>query len=658
MKPRIFTLIAMLAALPLLLKAQLKQDDPVLFTVDNTPVHLSEFKYIYTKTNGQTADFSKKSLQEYLDLYVKFKLKVQKAKEMRLDTIPSLQTELAGYRKQLADSYLIDREVTDKLLKELYARIQQDIDVSHILVTIGTPNTVPTPADTLAAYNKIMEIKKRLDKGEDFASVAREASEDPSAKDNGGNIGWLVAPLPNTFYDFENAIYTLAIGKASAPIRTRLGYHLLNVNQRRPARGEIEVAHILARAVNGNFDAAKTKIDAIYAELEMPGANFEQVATEKSDDEITKARGGYLGIFGIGRYERGFEDAAFAIEKDGQFSPPIRTSIGWHIIKRITKRSIQPFDVEKSRLEAKIKQDSRFEQARVAMLERIRKDNNFKEDQAALQAFIVAQDSAEFFTFKWKGIEADSGKILFTLGKDTKASIGEFADFLARSSNRRIRLKDEGVTAAINSLYPEFVNDVCLRFEESQLEVKYPEFKALMREYEEGILLFEATKIIVWDKASQDTIGLEKFYQKEKERYQWAERAVITTFKVTASARGINNDIRNYTVTHTPEEVLAKFNTKDTVIVSIEEKTMERKPGVNTVWKENEVSRPQLNRDGTTVFEKVMKVIPPGIKTLKEARGYVIADYQDYLEQEWVGQLRKIYKININQKVLDSLIKA
>ncbi len=654
---RIVNLILILALMPIFLSAQ-QQNDPVLFSVNGTPVHVSEFNYIYTKTNGDKADFSKKSLQEYLDLYVKFKLKVQKAKDMQLDTVPSLNAELAGYRKQLADSYLIDREVTDKLIKELYDRIQQDVNVSHILVTIGEPGTNPMPEDSLPAYEKIMEIKKRLDKGENFEKLAQEVSDDRTAKENSGNIGWLVAPLPNGFYELETAIYTAPLNKIVGPVRTRLGYHMVKISERRPARGEVEVAHILARAKDGNFDAAKAKIDSIYSELQKPDQSFEQMVGVVSDDDITNTRGGYLGIFGIGRYERSFEDAAFAIEKDGAISKPVRTSIGWHIIKRISKRTIQPFDIEKSRLEAKIKQDTRFEQARVAMLERIRKENNFKENSAVMNEFIAAQDSNVFFTFKWKDQSSIGDKTLFTLGTTTQATVAEFADYASRATGKRIRMKDIGIKAAVDNLYQEYVNDVCLRFEESQLEVKYPEFKALMREYEEGILLFEATKLLVWDKASQDTLGLEKFYETVKDRYKWEERAIIHTFKIVPESRAKVVAIKDYAEKRPSEQVLQQFNTEDQVVVTYAEKTLERKPGTTSVWNVGETGRLQINRDGSSSFDKIVEVIPPGLKTLKEARGYVIADYQDYLEQKWVEQLRKEYKVDINQKVLESLVKS
>lgn len=657
MLKQISFLTLLVALLPLWMQAQ-KKDDPVLFTVGNTPVHLSEFKYIYTKTNGQNGDFSKKSLEEYLDLYTKFKLKVQKAKEMRLDTLPSLKAELEGYRRQLADSYLIDREVTDRLVKELYDRVQQDVDISHILIEIGEPGTNPQPADTLKAYQEAQEIKKRLDKGEDFVKVAKEVSDERQAKETGGHIGFINAgALPSGFYDLEEAAYSTPINKYSGVVRSRAGYHIVKVHAKRPARGEVEIAHILVRAQDGNFDAAKVKIDSLQKELQKSGATFEKVAMAGSEDELTAQREGYLGIFGIGRYERSFEDAAFALEKDGAVSQPVRTGIGWHLIKRISRRNIQPFETEKNRLELKVKQDERHTQARTAMLDRIRRENNFKEYPAVLQKFIAAQNDT-FFTFKWRAPDVKSEEVLFTLGTTTKSTLGDFTDYIGRSTGKRIRMKDEGLDKAVQNLYKEYLDEFCLKFEESQLDKKYPDFKALMREYEEGILLFEATKMLVWDKASQDSVGLEKFYETVKNNYKWEERAVTSSFKITAEGRPQAAEIREYALTHPTEDLLKKYNTPEKTLVSVEEKIMERKPTVNSLWKAGEVSMLQITREGGSNFNKIEKLLPPGLKTLKEARGYVIADYQDYLEKKWIEQLQKEYPVNTNQKILSGLIKA
>ncbi|MEO7176047.1 MAG: peptidylprolyl isomerase, partial [Saprospiraceae bacterium] len=219
-----------------------QQNDPTLFTVANKPVALSEFKYIYEKTNGAKADYSRASVEEYLDLYTKFKLKVQKAHDMRLDTITSLKTELEGYRKQLANSYLIDKEVTDKLILEAYTRSQKDIDFSHILVR-AMPSV--SPIDSLNSYKKIQAALDRLKKGEDWNKVVKDVSEDANTRNKDGKVGFVAAIFPNGFYPLENAVYSTPVGKFSGIVRTDLGYHIVRVDEIRDARGEMEIGHIM-----------------------------------------------------------------------------------------------------------------------------------------------------------------------------------------------------------------------------------------------------------------------------------------------------------------------------------------------------------------------------------------------------------------------------
>ena len=643
-----------IALIPFNLSAQ--KSDPVLFTVDKTPVHRSEFEYIYTKTNGKSADFSETSLQEYLDLYVKFKLKVKKAKDLQLDTIPQLKKELDGYRRQLADSYLIDKEVTEKLIKEAYDRSKQDVDISHILISIKSEE------DKEAAYQRAMDVKKRLENGEDFTTVAKEVSNDKSVARNGGNIGFVTVLFPNGFYPLESAAYTLPIGKLSDPILTSAGYHILKVNNRREARAQIEAAHILIRKKDGVKPATiKSEIDSIYKELQG-GADFAEMARKHSEDKTTAPKGGNVGIFGINRYEKGFENAAFALKADNDYSEPVETSVGWHIIKRISKKDIQPYNIEKSRLETKVKKDDRFEAAKVAMIEKIKKENNFRENSEVLDKYINSLTDT-FLTFKWKAPVEKSEDVIFSLGKQNEVTLGQFTDYLGNASRKRLRMgRNADINEAARSLYSDFVNEQCLAHEEKQLEKKYPDFKALMREYQEGILLFEATKMLVWDKASQDSTGLEKFFQTIQGKYRWTDRAVTTTYRISADNKDKLPELRAFAAEHSAEEVLAKFNTEDQkIILSADTKTFEkgRNPDLNSMdWTVGALSQSEENkRTRTFKFLKIEDVLPPAEKSLKEARGYIVADYQDQLEKEWVESLRKEYKVKIDQKVFNDMVK-
>lgn len=660
MTKRIFSWFVLVTFINLAAFAQ--TDDPVLFTVEDDPVHLSEFEYIYTKTNGKNATFSKKSLDEYLDLYVKFKLKVQRAKDMQLDTIPELQRELDGYRRQLADSYLIDKEVTERLIKEAYERSKKDIDISHILIPIGGTGQ---PKDTLEAYQKTMNIRQKIDQGGDFAEMAKQFSADKSAQRNGGNVGYVTAMFPSGFYPLESAAYTLKQGEISQPVRTKSGYHLVKVNGERPARGEVEVAHILLRVPKdkkGDDKAIKQRIDSLYTALQG-GADFAELAKNHSQDKMTAAKAGYIGFFGINRYEKSFENAAFAIANDGEVSAPIQTAAGWHILKRISKKDIQPYKDAKSRLEGKVKQNDRFELAKEAMIKRIKREGNYTEDPATLNTFIAGLND-EFLTYKWKPSKEKSDEILFALGSDFKVNLGEYEDYLARASRKRIRMgKGTAIKDAVETLYADFVSEKALEYEERQLDKKYPEFKALMREYEEGILLFEATKMLVWDKASQDTTGLKAYYERYgKGKYRWEESATVSEYTIVAEAADQAPKIIKFAKKNGKDAVLAKYNTEDKKVISVTEKKVEKSKKEVELgaikWKAGETSEPATNPKNQSVqFSKVEAITPSKPKTLKEARGYVVADYQDHLERQWIEELRADYKVNINQKVFDSLVK-
>ncbi|MEN9611435.1 MAG: hypothetical protein RLZZ628_2249 [Bacteroidota bacterium] len=632
------------------------QTDPVLFTVQGTPVNVSEFKYIYAKTNGDKADFSEKSLREYLDLYTKFKLKVARAREMRLDTIPVLKEELNGYRRQLADSYLTDREVTDKLVKEAYNRIQKDVNISHILAVVDKNNSDEV------AYKKILALKVRLDKGEDFVKLAKEASEDKTSKEAGGSIGYVTAMLPDGFYQIESAAYNTEVGKVSEPVKSPLGWHLIRVNDRRDARGEMEVAHILIRKVKEGVvqKNAKFRIDSLYTVLGQPGADFNEIARVVSEDGYSAPRGGYLGFFGIGRYEKNFEDVAFDLRKDNDFSKPFESSLGWHIIKRVSRKLPEAFEAQKMRLKGRVQKDGRYELAKQSMLERIKRENKFVETEGALPKAIAGLDS-NFMKFTWKVPEPRNKNPMFTFNGDKTVTIGDFYEYMGENGNQRVN-GGENAAASAKKLYAEFVNRQSMAYEEQVLDKKYPDFKALMREYEEGILLFEAIKLNVWDKAATDSLGLDKFYNERKDKYMWEERAVLIHYTLADSAKAQIEALRKYAAKENPSEVLKKFNQKGALdIVAFKEDKIEK--GKNKAidamaWKAGSLSANELNkRDNSLNFVKIEKIIPKTRKTLKEARGYVVADYQDFLEKKWIEELTGKYKVQVTEKSLMDLVK-
>jgi peptidyl-prolyl cis-trans isomerase SurA len=656
------TILSFIALISITAFAQQADKSAVIFTVAGEPVTVGEFEYVYTKNNiNNQADYSQKSLTDYLALYENFRLKVKEAEDMKLDTISSLRTELEGYRKQLAKSYLTDKEITDKLIQEAYDRSREDVNVSHIL--IGCDENA-NPADTLAAYKKALEFRARLEKGEDFAKLAKESAVkykgDPSAKDNGGNIGWFT--VFQTVYPFESAAYNLKPGQISGPVRTQFGYHIVKLNAKRPAQGEIHVAHILIKVTDKATEAekakAKAKIDSIYNLLSQGKISWDDAVARFSEDRTSKSKKGELQWFGVGRMMPEFEEAAYAIKKDGDISKPIRTSYGWHIIKRLEKKPIPPFSEVKAELKKKVERDSRSSVAKTKLIERIKKENNFSEDVANRQEFFKAVDSNHIRS----GVKKDSLKFgktlpLFSLAGKTYTG-ADFARYIEKVAKRRNDKNKEGLLA---EYYEGWVNQSCLDYEESTLEKKKPEFANLMKEYKDGILLFELTDREVWGKATKDTAGLQAFYEQNKNKYMWKERANVDIFNCSdmkiceeahklAQKRKADDDI---------EKKLNKEGSKSKVsILSGKYEKGQYDVVDKTDWKKGLTPVTKLGNDSSSYqFVDVKAIVQPEPKSLKEAKGYVVSDYQTYLEDKWLAGLHQKYPIVVNEQVFQSLIK-
>lgn len=639
--------------------ATAQSDSDLLFSVADRDVTVGEFKYIYEKTNGEAATYGRESLDEYLELYQRFKLKVSRAYDMGLDTVKALQNELAGYRRQLADNYLIDRAVTDKLVEELYERKKEDVDISHILFVLKSSST---PADTLAAYQKALEVKAGLNR-KNFAEMAQTHSEDRFSNSRGGQIGFLSAPMPNGLYPLESAVYAAEIGEVVGPIRTSFGYHLAMVNDRRPARGEVEVAHILVRKPEKEDPApAREQIEQVKALLDA-GQPFQKLAATMSDDEKTSRNGGYIGFFGINRYEKSFENAAFALAADGATSDIVETKTGFHIIKRISRRGIQPFADERPLLVSKVKEDSRFETATNRLLKRIRQRAGLQFDNTAFGRFTASLADTSFLTFRWKAPDPDSQEPLLTIGEDYVLTMGHFQRYLESAARQRSAQLSRGNSATVaKTLYDEYLADQLIAYEESKLEENYPDFRSLMREYEEGILLFEATKMEVWDKASQDSVGLARYFEENSEDYIWDKRARITRYTVGPELVDQIFKIREAAENGTAEEVVAQFQPEGgSAAIQTREDVYERdrlKQFDELEYRPGSLSKVENSpRNGQLIFYKVEELIPGGPKKLEEARGYVIADYQDQLEKEWVAQLRKQYPVKLRKRTFEKMVK-
>ena len=339
--------------------AQTTSNKTVL-TVDGEQVSIADFEHIYKKNNNESA-ITKEGLDEYMDLFVKFKLKVKEAESLGMDTASDFTRELAGYRKQLARPYLVDTELLDELVLEAYNRQQEEVKARHILITVSS-NAVP--ADTIRAWNRVNKLRDRVLAGDDFEKTARSkgGSDDPSVVQNGGDLGWFTAF--QMVFPFEEAAYNTEVGEISEIVRTRFGYHFLEVTDRRDARGEIHTAHIMARVSDTSnktlLERGGTQIKAVSQFLKN-GESFESLALKYSDDESSKSKGGVLPWFGAGKMVEEYENVAFSLENDGDVSEPFLTNYGWHILKRLGYKKPPSFEEVEKSLKKKVSRDVRAE---------------------------------------------------------------------------------------------------------------------------------------------------------------------------------------------------------------------------------------------------------------------------------------------------------
>jgi len=629
-----------------------QEKDPVLLTVDRQNISLSEFEAVYKKNNRDEV-VDQKDLEDYLELYINFRLKVREAEELGLDTVRKFIEELKGYQKQLAKPYLTDKEVTQNLVKEAYERSLKDVRASHILLKVG-PDALPK--DTLIVYNKIMDIRKQAEKG-DFAALAKKYSEDPSAKENAGDLGWF--SVLRMVYPFETAAYETPKGKISMPVRTRFGYHIIKAFGSRDAQGEISTAHIMLKtgkeASEEDQAKAKEKVMEVKGLLDK-GQNFEDLAKKYSEDKGSSSTGGVLPKFGAGRMVPAFEEAAFGLKADGDYSEPVLTDYGWHIIKRIERFSIPTFEEAEKDLSAKVAKDSRSEMSKLSVLNRIKKEYGFKETRSALDAVAAKLDST-LIEGKWNAEVANGlTATVFTIGKETFTQ----ADLAAYIGSHQSRRKEEPLVVILNGMYGQFVDESLLNYEESRLAQKHPEYKALLKEYRDGILLFDLTDDKVWSKAVKDTAGLKVFHQNNGEKFMWGKRldAEIYYCQKDSIVEPLKATLAKKLKKGKPgkEEILKEFNANSKLNLRIEQDQYEENEEEilkNVKW-EKGVYGPF--KDGENqVLVLVNAVLEPTPKTLKEARGLVTADYQNFLEKEWIAELRSKYKYTANRELLKQI---
>ena len=567
------------------------QEDKVLMTINGEPVMLSEFLYIYEKNNQETS-LEKKSMTEYLDLFINFKLKVTEAIAQGVDTTEAFKKELAGYRAQATPKYMQDNEAIDSLVALSYNRQANVRRAAHIAIQCAANADSVAEAEALAKINLARErvttgVEKKVKKGrkwitvrepEAFADVAREMTEDPSGKENGGELGWI--QVFRYVYAFEDAVYNTPVGEVTEVFRSPYGFHIALVEEER-AFEEVHAAHIMKMMPRGNegmaFDA-KRQIDSLY-QVVKDGADFAEVALAHSDDKGSAIRGGDLGWFGRGMMVQPFENITFDMQP-GEMSEPFPTRFGWHFVKLYEKRGIQPLDSMRNQLLMQVKRDVRYQEAEKSFIRKTREEYNLPAE-----------------------------------------------------------MSDEEVKA----------------YADAHLEEKYADLRNLVREYHDGILLFDVSLREVWDKANKDTEGLASYFKAHKKQYTWDEPR-FKGYVIYAKNEAVAKVAKQIVKTANPDSVMSLINQRVN-IDSVQYVKVERGlwvEGKNAAVDKYGFKKKEAEYTPTEEFPVVWAVgkVLKAPQEYTDVRSQVTTDYQDYLEKQWVATLREKYPVVVNEEVL------
>ena len=658
-------LVILVAFLANTMVAQSSLDKKTLVTIGDEAVSVAEFMKVYQKNNALADTTYRESVKEYLDLFINFKLKVMEAEAMKMDTISAFVKELEGYRTQLAKPYFVDEKVNEALLQEAYNRLLKDIRASHILIMVDEH---ANPEDTLAAFNKITSIREEIISGKKtFGDAAAEYSDDQSARDkeavqgqsgfrpgNKGDLGYFT--VFNMVYPFESAAYNTAVNQISTPVRSRFGYHLVKVTDRRDAMGVAEVAHIFVAtrpdATDEDLVRKTEKINNIYQKLQE-GMTFEAAVAEYSEDKGSVQNEGKLSKFTSSRVVPQFVLVVDSL-KVGEVAPPVHTLYGWHIIKLISRETPGTFEKESPQLKERLTKDQRSHKSEEAVMASIKKDNKLTLYPKAKDQVIALIDSSVLQNTLVSASLGEMTKPVMKLGK-VKYTQADFAQFVEKNQKKTDQLNKD---IYLNQLFDQFVDANCLAYMDQRLESMFPEFKDLMSEYHDGILLFNLTDEEVWSKAVKDTLGLQAFFNEHRDKYSFGERVDATVYK-----------IRNKKDTERVGLLLAENDNDGDLAKALDRdsiRTVRMSPGkyeqgadnyVDAVtWKPGLTGPITSDVEDLVVFVKIRELIPAQPKELNEARGLVTADYQTYLEQAWIKQLKEKYPVVIKDEVLNQLL--
>ena len=615
----------------------------VLFTVDNEPVYISEFIRVYRKNLDLVQDESQKDVNEYLTLFMNYKLKLKEAKSLKLQENPAYKRELKTYKDQLTKSYITDTKVTDALIKEAYERVSYDVKANHILIRISDN---ASPQDTLIAYEKILKLRGRA-LSEGFDKVRKEVHDGQNVY--GEELGYFSGF--KMVYKFESVAFNTPVGEISQPFRTQFGYHIINVLDKRKSLGEVTVAHIMVVNKEGDSLAEKPedRVQDIYKKI-IQGEDFEALAKQFSDDKSSASKGGMLSPFSGGQIRaQEFEDVAFSLEKIGDVSEPFQTQYGWHIVKLYDKNPVAPFEVLKPELEQKVKRDSRSKLIDEALASKLKKQYKVENDKSALNYFTsILNDN--YFKRTWKLPNDFDGTKPFLKIEEKQFTFKEFGDYLLKT--QRNPLPKASFKDVILKKYDAFLSEKLIEYKEENLEQENEEFANILNEYREGLLLFDLMETTIWNASEADSVEIQNYYNNHKEKYITPQRidAVVASSSKQKTLKKVSklldkklplDKIKNLVNSNDEVQVIFTSDVMDASHQSLPDE-FQFKKGISKIYKHNDAF----------VVIQVKEVLPETQKTFEEAKGVVISDYQTYKEGKWLKDLREKYKVRLNKEVL------
>jgi len=635
-------------------------NDPVIMTVNGKNYKKSEFEYYYNKFNSEDV-IDKLSLNDYVNSFKNLKLKLAEAEAQGMDTTIAFRSELAGYRATEATPYLDDLEVNDELVSREYDRMKSLIEVSQIPVPfpgVKDNNFKTFPSDTLETFNRAIQIKNRLLKGEDFGKTAEALAKETNTPqaEKPGYLGWFTGLMLTP--SFEDVAFNTPVGKIGQLARTNFGYHIIRIDAKKENPGSINVAHILItcppNADSAQVSDAQAKINEIYAQLKT-GGDFAALAKESSKDPGTASKGGDLGWLDFAASSRlvsEFKEVAWGLTEIGEISKPFKTQFGYHIVKLLGKKPVEPLEEFRKEIASKYNSGGYFIPLHQAGIDKMKKEFGFQKNDAAYRALfskantVYPADSLFFTSFDNEDMP------LFTIG-DAKYTVSQFMNYLKKNNRSAFTMS----TDLLNDRLQGFEYEALYETKDKSLESKYPDFRNLIQEYRDGILMFNISNQEVWAKASEDTEGLAAFFEQNKQRYAWNEpyyKGYVVLVKDNKIKKKLQKEIAGMDNDKAVQYLLDNYRVGEVSYVKVEKKGLFKKGEDayvdEAVFNSGVAERPA----GFSDFFLLGKLLKAP-ESYTDVGGTVITDYQNYLEEAWIKKLNEKYKVTVYPDVIKTI---